>query len=91
FVKSIADRNNAVRKVDLYSSLEARSSVRVQRGIVEAKEQVGYLEKLATANEQLLNAQADIMSTRIAISSLCAGNDVKKMNDYLRKLSGLKR
>ncbi|MEE9356624.1 MAG: hypothetical protein V3U75_13625, partial [Methylococcaceae bacterium] len=41
FVKSIADRNNAVRKVDLYSSLEARSSVRVQRGIVEAKEQVG--------------------------------------------------
>ena len=91
FVKSIADRNNAQRKVDLYSSLEARSAVRVKRGIVEAKEQVGYLEKLASANEQLLNAKADIMSTRIAISSLCAGVDVKKMNDYLRKLSELKR
>lgn len=89
FIKAITDRNNALRKVDLYTSLEARSAVRVQRGIVEAKEQVGYLEKLATANEQLLNAKADIMSLRIALSSLCAGSEQKKMNEYLRKISTL--
>ena len=64
-VKAIAARNHALRKIALYTSLEQRSSVRVQGGVVGAPEQVSYLEKVAKAYESEIDAETDIMATRL--------------------------
>ena len=87
FIKSIAERNTAVRKVALYTSLERRSSIRVQSGVVSATEQVSYLEKVANSHEALITAEADIMTSRIALSAMCSGQNYKLMNSYLISMS----
>ena len=86
-VKAIAARNYALRKIALYTSLEQRSSVRVQGGVVGATEQVGYLEKVAKAYEAEIDAETDIMTSRLALPALCAGDQYEAMNSYLTTLS----
>jgi hypothetical protein len=86
-VKANAARNHALRKIALYTSLEQRSSVRVQGGVVGAGEQVSYLEKVAKAYEAEIDAETDIMTARLALAALCAGDQYEAMNTYLTKLS----
>lgn len=86
-VKAIAARNHALRKIALYTSLEQRSSVRVQGGVVGAGEQVSYLEKVAKAYEDEIEAETDIMTARLALAALCAGDQYEAMNSYLAQLS----
>lgn len=86
-VKAITARNHALRKIALYTSLEQRASVRVQGGVVGAGEQVSYLEKVAKAHENELDAEADIMATRLSLAALCAGEQYEAMNTYLAHLS----
>lgn len=87
FVKAIAERNNGLRKLALYESLEARSAVRVKSGVVAATEQVGYLEKVVNAHEAVTQAEAEIMTARIALSAMCAGDNYEAMNRYLSRLA----
>lgn len=87
YVKAIAERNHAIREISLFTSLERRSSVRVQSGVVAATEQVGYLQKVATAHENKIMAEADIMTSRLALSAMCAGDKYEKMNTYLTALA----
>ena len=86
-VKAIAARNHALRKIALYTSLEQRSSVRVQGGVVGAGEQVSYLEKVAKAYEDEIQAETDIMTARLGLAALCAGDQYEAMNTYLTELS----
>ena len=86
-VKAIAARNHALRKIALYTSLEQRSSVRVQGGVVGAPEQVSYLEKVAKAYESEIDAETDIMATRLSLAALCAGDQYEAMNTYLATIS----
>ena len=86
-VKAIAARNHALRKIALYTSLEKRSAVRVQGGVVGTAEQVTYLEKVAKAYEAEIDAETDIMTARLALSALCAGNQYDTMNAYLAAIS----
>ena len=86
-VKAIAARNHALRKIALYTSLEQRSSVRVQGGVVGAPEQVSYLEKVAKAYESEIDAETDIMATRLSLAALCAGDQYEAMNSYLATIS----
>ena len=86
-VKAIAARNHALRKIALYTSLEQRSAVRVQGGVVGTVEQVTYLEKVAKAYEAEIDAETDIMTARIALAALCAGNQYDTMNAYLTAIS----
>ena len=86
-VKAIAARNHALRKIALYTSLERRSAVRVQGGVVGTSEQVTYLEKVAKAYEAEIDAETDIMTARLALSALCAGNQYDTMNAYLAAIS----
>lgn len=83
FIQAIADRNHALRMVSLYSSLEKRASVRVQSGVVSSTEQVGYLEKVAKAHKAKNKAEADIMTARIALSSMCTSSTHDAVNDFL--------
>lgn len=86
-LKAIAARNHALRKIALYSSLEKRSAVRVQGGVIGTTEQVTYLEKVAKAYEAEIDAETDIMSARLALAALCAGNQYDTMNAYLAAIS----
>ena len=86
-VKAIAARNHALRKIALYTSLEQRSSIRVQGGVVPATEQVGYLEKVAKAYESEIDAETDIMTARLALAAMCTGEQHETMNTYLTAIS----
>lgn len=86
-IKAIAARNHALRKIALYTSLERRSAVRVQGGVVGTVEQVTYLEKVAKAYETEIDAETDIMTARLALSALCGGDQYDTMNAYLAAIS----
>ena len=86
-VKAIAARNHALRKIALYTSLEKRSAIRVQGGVVGTTEQVTYLEKVAKAYEAEIDAETDIMTARLALAALCAGDQYDTMNAYLAAIS----
>lgn len=87
FIAAIAGRNHAIRELSLYQSLESRASLRVASGFIAASEQVQYLEKVAKAQEALITSEADITSSRLALSAQCRPNVYKKVNDWLTKLS----
>ncbi|MBK8455334.1 MAG: hypothetical protein IPL34_18905 [Thiofilum sp.] len=86
-MSSIAARNHAVRSVALYRSLEARAAIRVQQGIVEVTEQVGYMEKVANAQKELVNQEAKIMETRLMLAGMCDPVNAKRMGDWLKQVS----
>lgn len=89
FVRAIAERNKAFREVALYTSLEARSRIRVQQGIVDASEQVKYLEKTADAQAELIKWEAEILEARLKLAASCAEGKDKMMNEYLARLAEL--
>jgi len=90
FIAAIAKRNHAVRELALYSSLEARASLRVQQGIVAAAEQVTYLQKVSSAQESLIVAESKIMETRLKMSTSCDTKKYTAMNGYLKRISAVK-
>ena len=87
FVTAIAGRNHAVRELALYRSLEARSAVRVQQGVTEATEQVGYLEKVASSQEKLISEEAKIMESRLLLSGMCDPKNAETIGGWLKKVS----
>lgn len=87
FVSAIAARNQAVRELALYRSLEARAAVRVKHGIVSASEQVGYLEKVAMAQTTLLAEEAKIMESRLLLAGMCVPAYQNKLSDWLVSLA----
>ena len=87
FVTAIAGRNHAVRELALYRSLEARSAVRVQQGVTEAAEQVGYLEKVASSQEKLISEEAKIMESRLLLSGMCDPKNAETIGGWLKKVS----
>lgn len=89
FVTAIAGRNHAVRELALYRSLEARSAVRVNEGITEATEQVGYLEKVANSQEKLISEEAKIMESRLLLTGMCDPKNAKTIGGWLKKISAV--
>lgn len=89
FVTAIAGRNHAVRELALYRSLEARAAIRVQQGIVEASEQVGYLEKVASSQAKLITEEAKIMESRLMLSGMCDPVNAESIGAWLRKVSAV--
>ncbi len=87
FVASIASRNHALRELGLYSSLEARAHTRVQQGISDATEQVKYLEKVANAQEALIQKESKIMESRLILVGMCSDEKSETMNLYLSELA----
>lgn len=87
FIASIASRNQAMRELALYRSLEARSAIRVQTGIIEASEQVGYLEKVATAQEKLVKDETQIMENRLLLAGMCDPLNAERIGSWLKRLA----
>lgn len=91
FVASIAARNHAVRELALYRSLEARSAIRVQAGVVEASEQVKYLEKVADSQAKLVEQETQIMENRLLLAGMCDPHNAERIGGWLRRLSAVPR
>lgn len=89
FITAIASRNHAVRELALYRSLEARSAIRVRQGIVEVTEQVQYLEKVANAQESLINDEAKIMENRLKLVGMCDPVNAPVINQWLSDVSAV--
>ncbi len=87
FVAAVATRNHAIRELALHRSLEARASIRVQKGIVSASEQVTYLEKVASGQRALIKAESEIMESRLTMAALCDPEKQERMSQYLRLVS----
>lgn len=86
-LSGLADRRRAQREIGLYTSLESRSQQRVSLGIVEANEQIGYLEKVAQAQGKLDDANAQIEGARLALSGQCRDEVANQVNDYLKDVT----
>ncbi len=89
FISAIAGRNHAVRELALYRSLEARSAVRVQQGVTEATEQVGYLEKVASSQEKLITEETKIMESRLLLAGMCDPKNAETLGSWLKKVSAV--
>lgn len=89
FVEKLAERNASVRAVALYSALEQRARVRVNTGIADALEQVGYMEKTSTAERDLIRAEAGVMQTRLQLVAMCREGEADQMNRFLSGLAQL--
>lgn len=87
FSEAIARKNQALRMVSLYRELEKRAQDRVAQGLAETSEQIGFLEKTATAHSQLLEAKANVMKFRLQLVSLCTAQKAPKLNLLLKRIS----
>jgi hypothetical protein len=83
-VQAAAKRHTAHRQLGLYSALERRAQVRVQRGIVPASEQVDYLEKVIKAHEEIIAQDAAITEKRLALVGGCRPEASDTLNRYLQ-------
>jgi hypothetical protein len=86
-LSGLADRRRAQRELGLYTSLEARSQKRVALGIVEATEQIDFLEKVAQAQAKLDDANAQIEGARLALVGQCRDEVANQVNDYLKEVT----
>jgi hypothetical protein len=89
FVSAIAARNQAIRELALFRSLEARSAVRVQSGVVEASEQVDYLEKVMLSQTEVITQEAKIMENRLMLAGMCDPVNAEKMGVWLKKMAAV--
>ena len=89
FMQALAGRNHAHRELGLYSSLEARSQVRVAQGVADTAEQVGYLEKVAAAQRDLIRRESELLQHRLALISQCGDGQSDSLNHYIKRLTEL--
>lgn len=89
FMDNLAQRNHAVRELGLYSSLEARSQIRVMQGVADTTEQVRYLERVAKAQRDLITAEAMLVRYRLEMVAMCANDKATRISHYIKRLSKL--
>lgn len=87
YVKAISTRNHAIREISLFTSLERRASVRVQSGVTPATEQVSYLQKVVNSHKEKMEAEANIMTSRLALAAMCSNDKYERMNQYLSSIA----
>lgn len=89
FVQALANRNHAYREMGIYLAMEARSQARVKQGIANITEQIGFLEKVAAAQRDILSHEAKVIENRLALISMCDTDSSKHVNTYLKKIAYL--
>ena len=89
FIGQIANRNTAVRALSMSAALEARAQVRVNEGIVDADEQIKYLDRVIKAENDLITAEAKTMEARLTLVASCRPEEAERINDYLTDLAQL--
>ena len=89
FVGQLAARNQALRALALSAAMESRAQIRVNEGIADADEQVKFLDKVATAEKDLITAEAKVMDARLSLVAMCRDESADAVNAYLTDLAHL--
>jgi hypothetical protein len=87
---AIAQRHRAERELGIFVSVNARSQQRVAIGIAPAEEQIGYLEKVASAQSSFDEATAAIDGARLALVGQCRDEVATGVNEYIIELANEK-
>lgn len=87
-LKSLADRDRALRLVGIMENAELRSQYRVHEGIAPAEEQLGYLKDVAGKTGDLVEANASITASRLMLVGQCRDEVAEVVNDYLKEITG---
>jgi len=87
YISALAEHKLTERELDLYRALEKRSQERVALGIVETREQVSYLEKVANLEGKLIKTSSDLIRSRISIAGMCDDRKAWVIDEYLKRFN----
>ncbi len=79
----VATKRRAERLMGLYEALEKRAQERIKNGLAETAEQISFLEKVATTQGELDQANASIEASRLALIGQCRPDAEQEVNDYI--------
>jgi hypothetical protein len=79
----VATKRRAERLMGLYEALEKRAQERIKNGLAETAEQITFLEKVATTQGELDQANASIEASRLALIGQCRPDAEQAVNDYI--------
>ena len=83
FLSILAERQKHVRQLELMRALERRSQERVKAGITETSEQVGYLEKVAALEGELLKQSGMLQKARLELIGHCSTLQADEVDRYI--------
>lgn len=82
-LEAVATKRRAERLMGLYEALEKRAQERIKNGLAETAEQITFLEKVATTQGELDQANAAIEASRLALIGQCRPDAEQAVNDYI--------
>lgn len=83
FISILAERQKHVRQLDLLRALERRAQERVKAGITETGEQVGYMEKVAAVEGNLLKQSGQLQKARLELLGHCSPSQADQVDRYI--------
>ncbi len=83
FLSLLAERQKHLRQLDLMRALERRAQERVKAGITETGEQVGYLEKVAGLEGELLKQSGMLQKARLELIGHCSSSQADEVDRYI--------
>jgi hypothetical protein len=83
FLSILAERQKHVRQLELMRALERRAQERVKAGITETSEQVGYLEKVAGLEGELLKQSGMLQKARLELIGHCSPSQADDVDRYI--------
>jgi hypothetical protein len=83
FLSILAERQKHVRQLELMRALERRAQERVKAGITETSEQVGYLEKVAGLEGELLKQSGMLQKARLELIGHCSSSQADEVDRFI--------
>jgi hypothetical protein len=87
YVSALAEHKLTERELDLHRALEKRTQERVALGIVETREQVNNLEKVASLEGKMIKTSAELIKSRVTISGMCDDRKAWVIDEYLKRFN----
>ena len=86
FVSVLAERDKLRRQLDLLRALERRSQERVRAGVAETAEQVGFMEKVAASEGEIVRLSGLLQKARIELLGNCHEQQADGLDAHLNQL-----
>lgn len=83
FISILAERQKHVRQLELLRALERRAQERVKAGITETGEQVGFMEKVAAVEGDLLKQSGQLQKARLELIGHCSASLADELDRYI--------
>lgn len=83
FISILSERQKHVRQLELLRALERRAQERVKAGITETGEQVGFMEKVAATEGELLKQSGQLQKARLELIGHCSAAQADQLDRYI--------